>query len=52
MSSIGETLWDGDVLKIVVIPQGRAEDTVTDALGLAFNKSKEAGLAPILVKRQ
>lgn len=55
MSGTGETPLDGDDLQVVVrfvIPQGRTEVTVTEALALAYDQSKEAGLAPIWVQEQ
>jgi len=44
----------GDVAVVVrfVIPEGRTEVTVTEALSQAFEQSKEAGLAPVWVQEQ
>ena len=44
----------GDVAVVVrfVIPEGRTEVTVTEALSQAFELSKEAGLAPVWVQEQ
>ena len=55
MAETGETDLDcGDLTVVVrfVIPKGRTEVTVTEALAQAFDPSKEAGLAPVWVQEQ
>eukprot|EP00092_Neocalanus_flemingeri_P010154 GFUD01010944.1.p1 GENE.GFUD01010944.1~~GFUD01010944.1.p1 ORF type:complete len:1552 (+),score=561.52 GFUD01010944.1:76-4731(+) len=55
MAGDGEHDLDGDDLQVVVrfvIPQGRTEVTVTEALAQAFDQSKEAGLTPVWVQEQ
>ena len=54
MADVHENKLDDDDQVVVrfVVPEGRTEASVSEALADAFEQSKEAGLSPVWVQEQ